>query len=80
MVRAGIENLKNTCYLNSVVQALIHFRSRNLFDSSKPFGREFLKMSNQIETEKKTIFPFDFKNLVDEKLIHFRGEDQHDAH
>mmetsp|Transcript_25982 Transcript_25982/g.31446 ORF Transcript_25982/g.31446 Transcript_25982/m.31446 type:complete len:539 (+) Transcript_25982:263-1879(+) len=87
----GLRNLGNTCYMNAIVQCLIHttpFRDEvianfsSCHSKSSPLCREFLLLLKTYVSSPvgSSISPHAFKRAFETVARRFRGYDQHDAH
>ena len=83
----GINNLGNTCYINSSIQILIHcplfisklFTKINQCNKNTPFTNNFLYICWQFKEATEGINISSFKNLIGNKYAIFEGHRQNDS-
>lgn len=81
----GINNIGNTCFINSIIQCLVatpvldRFLLDYPFDETKtPVGFGLGRLAQALLANEKAM-PNDFKKLLDVHMPQFSGYDQHDA-
>ena len=87
--KIGLNNLGNTCYMNTGLQNLIHSKDfierllskKSLIDSNiTPITKQFLNLCQNISNSgTKSIKPEDFKYYFSKKHSEYRGYGEHDT-
>ena len=79
----GLNNLGNTCYLNSALQVLVSCTILTKFVLNNNFNSNCINIYKEFLTNyfsNKISSPNNLKNYVSSKHKRFSGSNQHDAH
>lgn len=82
----GLNNIGNTCYMNAIIQLIVHNEHIYEFLTSENITSDSDTMIYQIKNlirlmgNNDTIVPLDFKKTISKQQEIFRGYSQNDAH
>lgn len=71
----GLPNLRNTCYINSILQLLFDLLDLPITVYSKPISKAYMALRDSYDLDDYK----NFKKEVERKLEFVKGDDQQDA-